>query len=373
MINMIQVLGFFCHINYKNETIPVIIINNYNIHSDIIYISKTNNDKIAIELGDAKYTNEEYNILILEIKQNPNYNFPFVDIDDDIYLNDSIMYYYKKPIYIIQHINDNETLLSYDIFNDINKKHIKFFNNLKNKDELSLLFNLKNNKLIGIHNKGFKYSNKGLFVKFIIDKFIQNYKHKNNNNNEINIIVNIKENDINKDIYFLDNYKDISDKKEHLCELNELNTKLYIDSKEYSYKKYFKFWKGGKYDIKIKLNKKLKDSSYMFAGCKNIISIDLTNFKSENVENMEYMFFNCENLRNINLLSLKVENVKNMGYMFYGCNNINLDLSSFVIKKNVNMINIFNNSINLNYFNFYSLTPKNKDNKNYTQKKIKNV
>ena len=164
------------------------------------------------------------------------------------------MYYYKKPIYIIQHINDNETLLSYDIFNDINKKHIKFFNNLKNKDELSLLFNLKNNKLIGIHNKGFKYSNKGLFVKFIIDKFIQNYKHKNNNNNEINIIVNIKENDINKDIYFLDNYKDISDKKEHLCELNELNTKLYIDSKEYSYKKYFKFWKGGKYDIKIKLN-----------------------------------------------------------------------------------------------------------------------
>ena len=151
--------------------------------------------------------------------------------------------------------------------------------------------------------------------------------------------------------------------------MNELNTKLYIDSKEYSYKKYFKFGKEGKYEIKIKFSIKLKDCSYMFEGCKNIISIDLTNFKSEDIENMEYMFFNCKNLRNINLLSLKVENVKNMGYMFYGCNNINLDLSSFVIKKNVNMINIFNNYINLNYFNFYSLIFKNKDNKNYIQKK----
>ena len=41
----------------------------------------------------------------------------------------------------------------------------------------------------------------------------------------------------------------------------------------------------------------------MFAGCKNIISIDLENFKSEKVENMEYMFYNCNNLENINLLS----------------------------------------------------------------------
>ena len=100
----------------------------------------------------------------------------------------------------------------------------------------------------------------------------------------------------------------------------------------------------------------------MFAGCKNIISIDLTNFKSENVENMEYMFYKCENLKNINLLSLKTKNVNNMNYMFSRCNKIkNLDLSSFATKKNIKMNYIFENSKNLIYFNFYSYKERNKN------------
>ena len=133
-------IGLFCNIKYKNETIPVIIIND-KINNDIINVSKNNNDKIKIELGDVRYNDEEFNISILEIKQNHNYNFPFFDIDDDIYLNDSKMYYYKKQIYIIQYIKDNETLVSYDSINDINTKYIRFFHNLSNKNESSLLFN----------------------------------------------------------------------------------------------------------------------------------------------------------------------------------------------------------------------------------------
>jgi len=347
-------IGFFCYIKYKNETIPVIIINNYKINNDIINVSINNDNKITIELGNTRYNDKEYNISILEIKLNNNYKFQFFDIDDDIYLEDSIMYYYKKPIYIIQYIKDKETLISYDIVNDINKKHIRFSNHLTKKNDLSLLFNFDNNKLIGIHKSDFKYSNKGLFIKFIIDKFIQNFKHKYNyNNNEINMIVNIEKNDINKDIYFLDNYKETISKKEHLDEINELNTKLFINKKEYSYKKYFRFEKEGRYNIKIKFKKKLKDCSYMFAKCENIINIDLTNFKSENIENMEYMFYYCKNLKNINLLSLKTENVKNMSYMFYGCNNIkNLDIYSFENKNNIDMSNIIENFEKINYSNF---------------------
>ena len=153
------------------------------------------------------------------------------------------MYYYKKPIYIILYIKNNETLVSYNRISDMNQKHIRFSHNLNDNNEKSLLFNFENNKLIGIHNKGFNYSNKGLFFKYIIDKFIQTYKNKNTENynknyNEISIKVNIDKGNINKDIYFLDNHKDLLIKKEHLFELNELNTKLYIDKKEYSYKKY---------------------------------------------------------------------------------------------------------------------------------------
>ena len=104
----------------------------------------------------------------------------------------------------------------------------------------------------------------------------------------------------------------------------------------------------------------------MFAGCKNIISIDLENFKSEKIENMEYMFYNCNNLENINLLSFKTENVNNMSYMFLGCNNIkNLDLSSFIIKNNTNINSIFKNSEDLEYFNFYSINERNRFTINY--------
>ena len=358
-------MGFFCHIKIKNETIPVIIINNYKINSDIINVYKNNKDKKTIELGGVRYNDKEYNISILEIKSIKNYNFPFYDIDDDIYLNDSIVYYHKKqPIYTIQYKKDNENLVSYNTISDMNIKYIKISHDLIDKNELSLLFNFYNNKLIGIHNKNFNCPNKGLFIKFIIDKFIQNYENKNNYNNEISMVLNIDKNDINKDIYFLDNYKYILGQK-HLYELTKFNTKIYINNQEYSYKKYFKFEKEGKNNIQIKFNIKLKDCSYMFAGCKNIISIDLTNFKSENVENMDYMFYNCQNLKNINLFSIKTEKVNNMNYMFYGCNNIKvLDLSSFIIKKNINMVNIFGNSGELNYFNFYSLKYKNNDNKN---------
>ena len=356
-------IGFFCYIKYNNEKIPSIIINNYQIDSNIINISKNKNDKIKIELGDRKYYEQEYNISILEIKPNQNYNFPFFDIDDDIYLDDSTMYYHKKPIYLIQYKKDNETLVSYNVIKDINNKHIRFFHDSNDQNELSLLFNTSNNKLIGIYNKNFNHLKKGLFMKFIIDEFIQNYKNKSNYINEINMTVNVDKNDINKDIYFLDNYMDIFDKKEHL---NELNTKLYIDKKEYIYKKYFKFEKEGKYNIKIKFERNLKDCGYMFAGCKNIISIDLTNFKSENVENMEYMFYNCENLKNINLLSLKTINVNNMNFIFSRCNKIkNLDLSSFATKKNIKMNYIFENSKKLIYFNFYSFKERNKNTLEY--------
>ena len=54
--------------------------------------------------------------------------------------------------------------------------------------------------------------------------------------NEIYILVQVKKDDINKEIYFLNNTYDI---KEELKELNELNTELYIDGKLNKYNKYF--------------------------------------------------------------------------------------------------------------------------------------
>ena len=51
---------------------------------------------------------------------------------------------------------------------------------------------------------------------------------------KINIIINIDKNDVNKKIYFLDNYYYDNylikrDNHDHLKELNENNTRLYIN------------------------------------------------------------------------------------------------------------------------------------------------
>ena len=62
------------------------------------------------------------------------------------------------------------------------------------------------------------------------------------------------------------------------------------------------------------------DMKYMFANCKSITSIDLTNIYTNNVTNMYYMFSNCNKLKTITFNeNFDVSSVTDMGYMFYHC------------------------------------------------------
>ena len=84
-----------------------------------------------------------------------------------------------------------------------------------------------------------------------------------NENNEIRMEIKIRKEDVNKDIYFIDNdYKDENEitinphngYHNHLKELNISNTELFINDKKYEYKKYFIPEKEGIYSIKLKFN-----------------------------------------------------------------------------------------------------------------------
>ena len=82
-IDNIQGTGFFCKIPFpdNNNTIQVFITNNHIINEDIIY---NNNKNIIIEIKEEKkeriinienrmiYTNKEYDITIIEIKDIDN-------------------------------------------------------------------------------------------------------------------------------------------------------------------------------------------------------------------------------------------------------------------------------------------------------------
>ena len=171
-------------------------------------------------------------------------------------------------------------------------------------------------------------------------------------------------NDINKDIYFLDNTdvvikgeNDVSHFHDCLKALNSGNTIVIINNTKYKYNKYFRPDKEGEYNIKIKFKYNLHDCSYMFYNCTNLLSVDLSSFNTKYVTNMEKMFFFCRRLKSINFSNCNTENVTNMGCMFLGCYNLkNVDFSFFNIKNVTQMYSVFVNCgiENIDISSFYS-------------------
>ena len=386
--------GFFCKIKYNNYNIPVMMTNNHVI--DEKYIKENNNIKITLNddninktiiLNNRKiYTNKEYDITIIEIKYEKDKINNFMELDEKIFNEDSeILYNNNHSIYIPQYLNGDKAVVSYGIINKIDSG-----------SSGSPIINLLNNKIIGIHKEGsnhFKY-NKGTYLKYPINEFINKYNN-NNINNKIEITLDINKSDINKNIYFLDNTDYIEDKTNikyfhnNLKELNEDNTELYINNIKYKYQKYFNPEKEGKYKIKLIFKINIKDCSFMFAGCKNIIDINLKYFNTSNVNNMRYMFSGCENIKELDLSSFNTKNVKNMEGMFGEYNNVKsidwskvdirnppkgkiyikdcnslekLNLSSFDTKNVNNMMGMFWDCSQLKELNLSSFDTKNVNN-----------
>ena len=381
-------IGIFCKLKFDKNIIFVLITTNKIINkgylkdNDGINISINNKNRF-IEFGHLKYINKEYDLSIIEIRNNPNYKIYFLELDDSLYEKAPEFSYNKEPIYILHYGNKNNITVSYGIMKYINKYKLicSCNNNLKEKG--SPIFNLSTNKLIGLYINKSNYYNKGLFLNIIINEFFYKYKNskykifngftnkndkssneikyknsineitkeldnKNDNStNEIEILIDVS--NIDKEIYFLDNYKRYEYKNnicvesihDNLKELNELNTELFIDNKKYKFKKYFKPEKNGKYNIKLKFNVNLTDSSYMFAGCRNITNIKFITFNTKCIINMNSMFRECSNLSDLDLFYFDTRNVTDMGSMFCDCSLHYLDLSSFDTRNVTDMSSMF--------------------------------
>ena len=171
-------IGYFCYFNYQNKNIPAIIINDdINISENKTINVSINNVNKIIKLGDKIYRNKENKISIIEIKENKKDKIKFLEFDDLLYEKEPEMLYHKELIYIIQYINQDDIFVSYSSINDINKNEIIYNCDIKTEAKYSLIFNLSNNKLIGIHKCTFNNYNKGKIFNFIINGF--KYKIKN--------------------------------------------------------------------------------------------------------------------------------------------------------------------------------------------------
>ena len=73
---------------------------------------------------------------------------------------------------------------------------------------------------------------------------------------------------------------------------------------------------------------------YMFNGCKSLKKLDLSNFNTNNLEEMNDMFSNCYSLTELNISSFNTDNVKCMKMMFFDCSSLKeLNINKSFIKE----------------------------------------
>ena len=385
-----QGTGFFCKIKYKENIIPVLITNTQILENEFIKLNKkvkisTNDEKnikiINIDEDDIIYISsvKNYNIIIIKLKEYNEFNNN-LEIDESIFNNNSEKAFENKSIYILHYPKGEKACVSYGygISKVGENNNFRYKCNINSGSSGAPIMNLETNKIIGIHrgiylNTDFTI---GTFIKYPLNE-IDNLKGENNeklsnqeniddkeakniqDKNEIKIELKINKEDINKNIYFLDNTIFNS----YLNELNETNTEIYINENKFKYKKFFIPDKEGIYKIKLILNTFVKDCSHMFYGCENIINIDLSFFVSKNVKNMSYMFYDCYQLEQINLSTFDTQNATNMESMFDNCISMeNLNLSSFNTKNVTNMMYMFAGCKKLKSIDLSSFNTKNVEN-----------
>ena len=99
----------------------------------------------------------------------------------------------------------------------------------------------------------------------------------------------------------------------------------------------------------------------MFSDCDTLISLNLRGFKADNLKDMAGMFAGCKYLTSIDLSGFNTSNVKYMGYVFSGCKSLNdIDLSGFNTRNVTEMEYMFQGceslpSLDLSRFNTSSV------------------
>lgn len=104
-----------------------------------------------------------------------------------------------------------------------------------------------------------------------------------------------------------------------------------------------------------------EDSSYLFSGYKKLKTIDFgTCFDTSKTVSMKFMFDGCENLQSLDVSGFDTGNVQYMNGMFFGCCSLEtLDVSGFHTDKVVSMNSMFSGCTKLKTLNISGLNTSN--------------
>ena len=137
-----------------------------------------------------------------------------------------------------------------------------------------------------------------------------------NNNNYIIAEIEIKKNDIDKDIRIINSYEqyksenkydnEIEDKYRNESEIME-SCKIKINNELIPFSYFHRFKKEGKYQIKYSFTKDINKTVFLFLGCTSLTNINLSGFNTQGTTNMNAMFYKCSSLKDINLSNLNTQ------------------------------------------------------------------
>jgi len=358
-----SITGFFMTID---ENLKCLITNNHAVNKELINkdinIKLYNGMNIIIKLNDLYHKFYEYEdvtiINVTDIRDIFN-NVNFLNYDLN-FIN-GYKDYLNKDLYILEYQND-EMKIAIGRITEIVSNSFEFKHNIFTEGggygSPILLSNTLN--IIGIHKpccegKNYLSANNGTFLgKICLD--ISNGNNKNNPNyinedniefknnnknynydsffdyNKINTIkglIRIKKEDINKNIRIINSFEDNiryynldkdedSYKFENEKEIKE-NIIIKINNNIIDFNYFYKFNSEGEYIIEYIIKHYLTKTNMLFKDCKNIMSLDLSCFNTENVTNMRSMFFGCKSLKALNLCNFNTKNVTDMECMFWHC------------------------------------------------------
>ena len=333
--------GFFCKIPFptKDKLLPVLITNNHILDEKIL---ENQNIPILIYTKESPifkpfdlnnrlyYTSKEYDVTLIEIKENKDGINHFLELDENVIenitnnkndINDNCNnIYINENIYLIQY-PEGKLSVSYGILDEIvnNKKYQ--FNHLcstKSGSSGSPILNITTNKVFGIHKHASIKNNynKGTFLNIPLKEFInQNV----NNYNKINII-----NQPNKKVEN-NNIIENKEKKEEIVDI--------VEKKEKIVKKEIK---------KISLEEFSK--RFHTSANYNLLAIDFTrrNLGNEIIELIQCVGFNS--LKELILNSNKISDINYLeNYQCFGLTKLWLGLnqiSDISVLQKVNFVSL---------------------------------
>jgi len=311
-----QGTGFFCKIPFPdlNNMLLVFITNNHIINKELLYkndaiieisIEEENNIRKLNLNNRMKYTNEKYDITIIEIKNEDKIN-NYLKLEYNI-INDIInninknKNYIDETIYIIQYPK-GKLSVSYGILEKIHADKYNFFHKCTTEggSSGSPILNI-NNKLIGIHKEGHNNKNNiGTFLNYPIKEYIQLY-YKNNESLLQEFNTKYKLNITDDNVTKLDlGSKNIGDEGlKDLCKIEFKELKqLYLSSNNIS-------------DIKILENFKFEKLEILSLGNNKISDINI--LEKVNFKELKELYLPYNNISEIKVLEkIKLEKLEKL-------------------------------------------------------------